>query len=156
MAPWWKARWLAARPSRRLRGDRGSMALELSIITPAIIALLWMMISAGRIVDAASKVEGAARDGARAASINHAGQPLFFANVAVRNSLQANGITCVNAPTVELTSTSPTGENHGDQPQPGDKAAVTVSCKVALLLGGVDATVTRTGVSVLDTFRGTT
>jgi Flp pilus assembly protein TadG len=132
------------------------MALELSIVTPAIIALLWMMISAGRVVDAASKVEGAARDGARAASINHAGQPLALAKVAVQNSLHANGIACVDAPTVGLSSKNPiTGEDHGDRPQPGDRATVTVSCRVALLLGA-DATVTRDGVSVLDTFRGTT
>ncbi|HVQ93907.1 MAG TPA: TadE/TadG family type IV pilus assembly protein [Mycobacteriales bacterium] len=126
------------------------MALELSILAPAIVALLWMMISAGRVVDSASKVEGAARDGARAASINHAGQPVAAARDAVDNSLGDNGITCVGGPTVALTS------EHGEQPQPGDTVEVTVSCKVALLLGSADATVTRTGVSVLDQFRGTT
>lgn len=144
MARWWTFR------SRRPRGDRGSLALELSIIAPAIVGLLWMMISAGRVAEAASKVEGAARDGARAASINHAGQPLDAAQTAVTNSLQSNGVTCVGAPGVQLDS------QHGGAPQAGDTVRVTVSCKVALLLGGVDATVTRTGISVLDRFRGTT
>jgi Flp pilus assembly protein TadG len=141
------ASWLRR---RRLRGDRGSMALELSIVAPAIVALLWMMISAGRVAESASKVQGAARDGARAASINHAGAPAEAAAVAVRDSLTSNGVTCVGDPDISLTS------EHGDHPEPGDTARVTVSCKVALLLGGVDATVTRTGISVLDTFRGTT
>jgi hypothetical protein len=140
------ARWWAFR-IRRLRGDRGSLALELSIIAPAIVGLLWMMISAGRVAEAASKVEGAARDGARAASINHAGQASAAADVAVRNSLQANGVTCVGDPSISIDK---------PDPQPGDTIHVTVSCKVALLLGGVDATVTRTGISVLDQFRGTT
>jgi Flp pilus assembly protein TadG len=144
---WWR---ILGDRGRRLRGDRGSLALELSIIAPAIVGLLWMMISAGRVAEAASKVEGAARDGARAASINHAGQPREAADVAVRNSLRANGITCVGEPGITLDS------EHGERPQPSDTVRVTVVCKVALLLGGVDATVSRTGVSVLDTFRGTT
>jgi Flp pilus assembly protein TadG len=151
MARWRMRRRSASRRGRRLRGDRGSMALELSIITPAIVGLLWMMISAGRVAEAASKVEGAARDGARAASINHKGQPLQAAIVAVNNSLQANGVTCTAAPAVTMTTASGAAI-----PGPGDTVRVTVVCKVALLLGGIDATVSRTGVSVLDTFRGTT
>jgi Flp pilus assembly protein TadG len=149
---WW-ARWRrpAAPGRRRVRGDRGSLALELSIIAPAIVGLLWMMISAGRVAEAASKVEGAARDGARAASINHNGQPLAAAEVAVANSLQANGVTCTGAPQVGMTTGSGAAV-----PGPGDTVRVTVTCKVALLLGGIDATVSRTGVSVLDRFRGTT
>ena len=137
---WWGRR-------RRLRGDRGSLALELSIVAPAIVGLLWMMISAGRVTDSASKVETAARDGARAASINHAGRPAQAATTAVQNSLSANGITCVGSPAVDLNTSSP---------RPGEAVRVTVTCKVALLLGAVNATVTRTGVSVLDTYRGTT
>jgi Flp pilus assembly protein TadG len=135
---------------RRLHGDRGSMALELSILAPAIVALLWIMISAGRVAQSASKVQGAASDGARAASINHAGQPLAAAEQAVGNSLSANGVTCTGAPEVSMTS------EHGQNPQPGDTVQVTVTCGVAMLLGRVDAKVSRTGVSVLDRFRGTT
>ncbi|MEN3361485.1 MAG: hypothetical protein V7637_5467 [Mycobacteriales bacterium] len=132
------------------------MALELAILAPAIVALLWMMISAGRVVDASSKVEGAARDGARAASINHAGQAFDAAQTAVNNSLQANGVTCVGPPTVTIAASSQGGGDHGGQPVPGDTVRVTVKCRVALLIGAADTTVTRTGISVLDEFRGTT
>jgi Flp pilus assembly protein TadG len=135
---------------RRLAGERGSMALELSIIAPAVVALLVMMISAGRVVQSASKVQGAARDGARAASINHNGRPFDAAQAAVTVSLQSNGVTCVNDPQVTMTS------QHGEDPQPGDTVRVTVQCQVALLFGSTTARVTRTGISVLDTFRGTT
>jgi Flp pilus assembly protein TadG len=148
MFGWWR--------SRRLRGDRGSLALELSIVAPAIVALLWMMISAGRVAQAASKVEGAARDGARAASINHNGKQFQAAEVAVSNSLQANGISCVDVPAISMTSTSDQGQQHGTQPVPGDTVRVTVSCKVQLLISSVNATVSRQGISVLDTYRGTT
>jgi Flp pilus assembly protein TadG len=123
------------------------MALELSIVAPMIVALLWMMISAGRVAGSASKVEGAARDGARAASINHNGQPQAAAELAVSNSLKANGVTCIGDPTVDLNDTDP---------QPGDTVRVTVTCQVQILIGGASAKVSRQGVSVLDTFRGTT
>lgn len=141
MRAWWRC---------HRRDDRGSLALELSIITPAIVALLWMMISAGRVAESASKVEGAARDGARAASINHNAIPRQAAENAVQNSLTANGVTCVGPPEVQMTS------EHGERPQPGDQVRVQVTCRVALLWGGANATVSRTGVSVLDTYRGTT
>ncbi len=134
---------------RHWRDDRGSLALELSILAPAIVALLWMMISAGRVAESASKVEGAARDGARAASINHRGQPRQAAENAVQNSLHANGVTCVGPPLVELTSP------HGDAPQPGDVVRVGVTCQVQLLWGGAHATVHREGASMLDRYRGT-
>jgi Flp pilus assembly protein TadG len=141
MRTWWR---------RHRRGDRGSLALELSIIAPAIVAMLWMMISAGRVASSASKVEGAARDGARAASINHKGSPYprLAAERAVQNSLTANGVTCVGPPVVEMTSPN------GDAPQPGDIVRVGVTCRVQLLWGA-NATVHREGASMLDRYRGT-
>jgi Flp pilus assembly protein TadG len=139
MWAWWRRRW---------RDDRGSLALELSIVAPAIVGLLWMMISAGRVADSASKVEGAARDGARAASINHAGNAFPAAERAVQNSLTANGVSCVGPPDVQMTS------QHGLNPVPSDEVHVTVTCRVQLLWGA-SATVRREGVSVLDTYRGT-
>ena len=134
---------------RRHGGDRGSFALELSILAPAVVALLWIMISAGRVAESASKVEGAARDGARAASINHNGRPAQAAEQAVRNSLVANGVTCTGPPEVSMSSP------HGDAPQPGDEVRVRVTCKVSLLWGGANASVSRQGVSMLDRYRGT-
>ena len=128
----------------RRRGDRGSFSLELALLAPVIMALLWMMISAGRVVQSTSRVEGAARDGARAASINHAGEPVAAANEAVANSLSNNGVTCTNGAQVDVT---------GDF-QPGGLVTVKVSCDVAVLFGSGHVRVTRSGVSVLDTFRG--
>jgi Flp pilus assembly protein TadG len=147
---------MARQRLRRVAGERGSMALELSIIAPAIVALLVMMISAGRVVQSASKVQGAARDGARAASINHNGRPFDAANAAVAVSLQANGVTCIGNPVVSMASESPDHVQHGQAPQPGDSVRVTVDCQVALLFGQATTHVSRVGVSVLDTFRGTT
>jgi Flp pilus assembly protein TadG len=127
------------------RNDRGSFALELAVLAPALIGLLWLMVSAGRMTDAASKVEGAARDAARAASINHAGRPWEAADHTARNSLQANGVSCIGGPTIQLSG----------NPVPGETVTVTVRCDVAILFGAGSSSVTRSASSVLDTFRGT-
>lgn len=49
--------------------DRGSMSLELVLVTPLFVAFLLFLAGAGRMVDAQSQVDGAARDAVRAASI---------------------------------------------------------------------------------------
>jgi len=54
---------------RRTDGERGTMSLEMVIATPIFVAFLLLLVGIGRIVDAESQVDGAARDGARAASI---------------------------------------------------------------------------------------
>jgi Flp pilus assembly protein TadG len=127
-------------------GERGTFALELAIVAPMLVGLLWLTVSAGRVTVASSKVQVAARDGARAASINHAGRAGAAARDAVGRSLRANGITCAGPPTVTVSDESPAPE------QP---VSVTVTCSVTLMPAGVSTRVTRTATSVLDTYRGT-
>lgn len=45
------------------------MSLEMVLVTPIFVAFLLFLAGAGRMVDAKSQVDGAARDAARAASI---------------------------------------------------------------------------------------
>jgi Flp pilus assembly protein TadG len=45
------------------------MALELALLTPLLVAFMMVMVGLGRVVEAQSQVEGAARDAARAASL---------------------------------------------------------------------------------------
>ncbi|HEY2579551.1 MAG TPA: TadE/TadG family type IV pilus assembly protein [Streptosporangiaceae bacterium] len=49
--------------------DRGSMTLEFALLAPAFILLVLLLVVGGRIVEAQSQVDGAARDAARAASV---------------------------------------------------------------------------------------
>jgi Flp pilus assembly protein TadG len=54
----------------RLTGrDRGSMTLEFALLAPAFILLVLLLIVGGRVIEAQSQVDGAARDAARAASV---------------------------------------------------------------------------------------
>jgi Flp pilus assembly protein TadG len=144
---------LRAEPGRR---DRGSMALEFAVVAPGLVLLLWLMISAGRVVDARSRVEGAARDAARAASINHDGDPWGAAETAMTTSLQSSGTSCRGGPAMTYGATAPNGGGGHAVPEPGDRVDVTVTCDVHVLLGDFSVTIRRTGSSVLDTFRGTT
>ncbi|WP_034623255.1 TadE/TadG family type IV pilus assembly protein [Cellulomonas sp. URHE0023] len=50
-------------------GDRGSITIELAILTPALILLLGTLALAGRVQTSASAVEQAARSAARDASL---------------------------------------------------------------------------------------
>ncbi len=45
------------------------MALELALLTPLLVAFMMVMVGLGRVVEAQSQVDGAARDAARAASL---------------------------------------------------------------------------------------
>jgi Flp pilus assembly protein TadG len=45
------------------------MALELALLTPLLVAFMMLLAGLGRVVEAQSQVDGAARDAARAASI---------------------------------------------------------------------------------------
>src|SRR5690242_3605922 len=54
---------------RSTPADAGTMALELAILTPILVAFMMLMVGLGRIVEAQSQLDGAARDAARAASV---------------------------------------------------------------------------------------
>lgn len=49
--------------------DRGSMAVEMALLTPAFVVLMLFLVGVGRVVEAQGQADGAARDAARAASI---------------------------------------------------------------------------------------
>lgn len=49
--------------------DRGSMAVEFAILAPAFVVLMLLLVVGGRVIEAQGQVDGAARDAARAASV---------------------------------------------------------------------------------------
>lgn len=49
--------------------DRGTIGLELVLLTPVLLLLTLFVVALGRIAEAGGRVEGAARDAARAASL---------------------------------------------------------------------------------------
>src|SRR3954451_21888710 len=62
--------------------DQGSVTVELTLLTPVVLALLLFTVGLGRVEDAQGQVDGAARDAARAASM--ASDPAAAASAARR------------------------------------------------------------------------
>ncbi|WP_060903262.1 TadE family protein [Streptomyces europaeiscabiei] len=143
-----RARW-----SERIRGDEGSAAIEAAIIVPALIMFVCLAIAGGRIVTSGSKIDAAAEDAAREASIHRTvAAAQSAAHTAAADSLDDQGITCA--------STSVSIDAGGLSVPVGQVGTVTatVTCTVNLadlLLPGVPGarTLTSTATSVVDQYR---
>ncbi|MGV9934070.1 TadE/TadG family type IV pilus assembly protein [Streptomyces olivaceoviridis] len=142
-----------ARWSRRLHSDEGSAAIEAAIVLPALIVFLCLAIAGGRIVTSGSKIDSAAEDAAREASIHRtAAAAQSAAQSAAAESLNDEGIKCASA-SVHIN----TGGLSVPVGQLGT-VTVTVTCTVNLsdlLLPGVPGakTLTSTATSVVDQYR---
>ena len=147
---------LAARALRaRLRpvagradaGERGSMSVEMIVLVPVLLLIVMIAVAGGRLVSAEGMVQAAARDAARAASIERsAGE----ADAAARRSLAA-------ADTANAQCSG--GVDVGGFGRGGTVTA-TVSCRVELsdlglvFLPGA-TTVTASSTAPVDSWRGT-
>jgi Flp pilus assembly protein TadG len=107
--------------------DDGNAALELVILAPVLLALLGLVIAAGRTSIAQGSVDAAARDAARQASISltpaaaqAAGQASALA------ALRQDGLDCKPVVLINVSEFTTT--------QPGEPATVTASvrCTVSL------------------------
>ena len=80
---------------RRGSSDRGSASLELAILAPAVLALLGLVIAAGRSEVAGGAVEQAAAAAARDASLARtAPAARVAATQSAHDNLRSQGITC--------------------------------------------------------------
>jgi Flp pilus assembly protein TadG len=135
------------------RRDRGSVTLELAILTPGVLILLGLAIVAGRITVAGAAVEQASAAAAREASL--ARNPTDARAAATRGattSLSERNLRCAGVQvTVDIT---------GFATDVGSPAQVeaTVTCTVALAALAVPGlpgsrTLTASTTSVLDRYR---
>lgn len=134
----------------RCPDERGSVVVETAIVFPALVALLLLVVFAGRTAEADGNVTRAASEAARAASLRQS--PADARDDAERvatQNLEAAGTRCRDLE-VEVDL---------DDFVPGGTVTVQVRCTVALsdvaLLGVPGSrTYAATGVEVIDTFRG--
>ena len=134
--------------------DRPSATIELAVLAPALLAVLGLVIVAGRVSAAGSAVEQAAASAARAASISRdARSAQAGARSVARDSLRDQGITCR-----KLTTTIDTS---GFAVAVGSPASVSVTVRCAVPLADVavpgmpgERTVTAAMTSPIDSFRG--
>lgn len=141
----------APRFLRTLRHDDGFSVVEPVILAPIFIAMLLIVVAAGRVQDAAGQLTGAARDGARAASLSRTPDAArTAAEQAVAASVTVQDLRCAGGPSTSID----TGGF-----APGGQVRVTVTCVVDLAdvaMTGVPGahTITRTATSPLETYRG--
>jgi Flp pilus assembly protein TadG len=133
----------------RLRDDRGTIAVEMAVIAPALLFLMLLVVYAGKVSEADGNVERAASDAARAASLRqHPSDATDDAQSTAAADLASAGVPCL-----DVTTTVDT-----DDFDPGGTVTVTVSCEASMAdvtLLGVPGrrTFTATAVEVIDTYR---
>ena len=134
--------------THRDAADAGFTAIEVVLLAPLFVLMLLLVIALGRVQQAGADVTGAARDGARAASLSRsAAQARAAAGQAVTAAL--TGVRCAGGP----STTVDTGHF-----APGGHVQVTVSCAVPLAEIGLGAlpgstTMTRRSTSPIETYR---
>lgn len=135
----------------RLRREEGTAVVELTILMPALLMVLMLVVAAGRLVQARNDVYGAAADAARAVSLRQgASEADADARATATRSLADRGVTCRRVQVgVEAAGMTP-----------GATVSVEVTCSVDLSdlgLLGVPGTraVTARAFEVVDRFRGT-
>ncbi len=127
--------------------DRGSASTELVLLAPLLVLLLLVAVAFGRLGSARLRVDDAAHQAARAATLARtAGEAERKAHEAAGAALTASGAACAR---FEVTA------NVGPL-EPGGVVRVSVECTADLGVSGLapHVTVRRTAVSVIDTYRG--
>lgn len=136
-------RWSPSHPQ-----ERGSAAVELVVLVPALLVLVLFVVFVGRLAQANTTVRHAADQAARAASQVSEGAMSSTATRTAMAELSANGVSCVS-PAVRVATTDTPGAS---------TVAVTVSCTInrqalAPLAPGVHHVV-ATSTEVIDVYRG--
>lgn len=132
---------------RSLRQDRGLSTIEVVILAPVMMLFILVLVAFGQLVDGRGALDGAARDAARAGSIQ---KDHGTAMAEARKAAEANLADVCSGP-VTVTQTSA-----GFDPEVDPLFSVQVSCRVrglAMLGLDIDPTMDATFSSPLDPFR---
>jgi Flp pilus assembly protein TadG len=115
------------RRTGRAAADDGNAALELVILAPVLLALIGLVIAAGRMSIAQGSVNAAARDAARQASISLTpAAAQSAAQASARTALRQDGLGCRPVVLINVSQFATT--------QPGQPAVVTATVKCAISL----------------------
>lgn len=107
----------------RRRGERGSAAVELTLLAPVLLVVLLFVVGLGRMAHARQQVESVSADAARAASLERTTTAATgVAQAAARASLDRAGLSCTAMDVgVDVSAYGP-----------GGSVTVTVTCTAGL------------------------
>jgi len=139
--------------ARTRRSERGSATVELTVMVPALVLVLGLIVAGGRIHFARTTVNEAANAAARAASLARSGaEAASSGRAAGEQALATGGLRC--------TSTAVSVDASAFGVPVGTAATITTTtrCRVSfsgLLLPGLPGSIelTARGASALDTYR---
>ena len=135
------------------RDQRGSATVEITMLVPALLLILGLLVAGGRVWFARTTVNEAAHAAARAASLARAaGEAGLAGRSAGAQSLATGGLRC-SSTTVDVNTTA-----FGVPVGTPATVTSTVRCRVGftdLLLPGLAGSIElqATGTSALDTYR---
>ncbi|MGH9030546.1 MAG: TadE/TadG family type IV pilus assembly protein [Acidimicrobiia bacterium] len=135
---------------RNARDDRGAVAVEVAVLAPALVALMLLVVFAGRVSHADGEVRRAASEAARAASLRQSPEAAVeAARATAASNLADSGFVCD-----ELTTSVDTA-----QLVAGGRVSVSVRCVADMsdvTMLGVPGTRTfeSRSVEVIDRYRG--
>jgi len=132
----------------RRTGQRGSMAIEIVLLTPVLMSFTMLVVAGGRLVGRQGDVDSAARDAARAASIERTADAAITVAQAVAADALPDGAACQPA-AVDISRWAQ-----------GGSVGVTIRCQVSYAGLGLiglpgSAGVQGSSVAPLDQFRRT-
>jgi Flp pilus assembly protein TadG len=133
------------------RADEGTTSVELVLVAPVFLAALLLVVGLGRIVEAEGRVQGAARDAARAASVaRSAVSAAEAARGAAAVNLADRGVSCTRFEVLVDTTNF----------RPGGQVRVSVACTADLSglgLSGLPGskTLRSEATAPLEQYRGT-
>jgi Flp pilus assembly protein TadG len=129
---------------------RGSVAVEMVLLTPVLVVLLLFVVHVGRSGEGMSEVRHAADQGARAASLVSRSRMSAAAELAVRRDLSLSGSSCEN-PRVSVSYQTSVASS---------SVRVDVRCGVSnvglALIGARPVQLSASSTEVIDRFRGGT
>ena len=134
---------------RMLRGDGGSVAVELVLVAPVLLVAMLLVVGLGRMALSRQLVEGAAADAARAASLErNTDLSTAVGQEAAERSLADRGVSCAQVDvSVDVSAY-----------EPGGSVTATVTCTADLadvMLSGLPGsrTFSATAVVPIETYR---
>lgn len=133
---------------RRPAGDdRGSMAVEVVVLVPILVMMMFLVVAFGRYVSAQGEAQAMARDAVRAATLERSSDTALAAARAMASASTPDSLTCEDATMTGVFAA-------------GERITVEVRCTVSfsdLGLPGLPGTATVTGASTapLDSWRRT-